>query len=58
MAYSRDAFIETREHREIIERERKEGLLIDYRKTGKIQDMELWLMAYHQELCIRIQRWQ
>ena len=36
MAYNCDAFIET------IER-----LLINYRKTGKRQDMELWLMAYH-----------
>ena len=49
MAYSRDAFIETREDREELERgrERAEGLLIDYRKTGKIQYMDLWLMAYH-----------
>ena len=36
MAYSRDAFIETREDRE---KERRERLLIDCRKTGK--------MAYH-----------
>ena len=41
MAYSRDTFIQTREDRERIERERVEGKLIDYRKTGKIQYMEL-----------------
>ena len=48
MAYSRDAFIETREDREGLEREgeRVEGLLIDYRKTDKIQYMELWPIAY------------
>ena len=37
MAYSRDAFIETRER----ERLEREGLLIEYRKTGKRQNMEL-----------------
>ena len=42
MAYSCDAFIETREDRQRedrkgLERERVEGLLIDYRKTGKLQ---------------------
>ena len=40
MAYSCDAFIETRENREIIEREKREKreeLLIDYIKTGKRQ---------------------
>ena len=48
MAFSRDAFIETREDREVLEREGEieEGLLIDYRKTDKIQYMELLPIAY------------